>query len=115
MALFLRQRWFRTDLMPAEDAAGLRQNGGSGDHVSRGGHLDSAMCSFGARDGVPCVRGLHMHCLYAGSNDPRYSYGRQRAWNQLWQLVPASRSPATLHRFDHCENYWIRTVDMESV
>ncbi|EEC04383.1 hypothetical protein IscW_ISCW016594 [Ixodes scapularis] len=35
MALFLRQRWFRTDLMPAEDAAGLRQNGGSGDHESK--------------------------------------------------------------------------------
>ncbi|CAN7976069.1 unnamed protein product, partial [Ixodes persulcatus] len=35
MALFLRQRWFRTDLMPADDVASLRQNGGSGDHVSR--------------------------------------------------------------------------------
>ncbi|CAN8001639.1 unnamed protein product, partial [Ixodes hexagonus] len=36
MALFLRQRWFRTDLMPVEDSAGLHQNGGGGgDHESK--------------------------------------------------------------------------------
>lgn len=33
MALFLRQRWFRTDLMPAEDYRDV-SNGGGG-HVSR--------------------------------------------------------------------------------